>query len=50
MLFTGVIVIQARFSDTQGQHVETKLLMHSHYSPNNKHIKVFTSTNNPRVC
>ncbi|EFA07485.1 CD109 antigen [Tribolium castaneum] len=45
----GSLRIQARFRDGLGHVAETELLMLSHYSPNNQHIKVFTSTLKPQV-
>jgi CD109 antigen len=45
----GSIRIQARFRDGLGQHAETELLLLSHHSPDDHHIKVFTSTLNPQV-
>ncbi|KAJ3650099.1 hypothetical protein Zmor_021807 [Zophobas morio] len=46
---SGSIRIQARFRDGLGNLAETELLLLSHHSPNNQHIKVFTSTIVPQV-
>lgn len=41
--------IMAYFKDSLGGRAETDLLLYSHYSPENKHLKVYTSTMTPKV-
>lgn len=41
--------LQASFTDPRGERAQTELLMVSHYSPRNQHIKVSTSTDTPVV-
>lgn len=41
--------IQANFVDERGERANTELLLLSHHSPQNRHIKVTTSTQHARV-
>ncbi|EDW64840.1 CD109 antigen [Drosophila virilis] len=41
--------LQAVFADPRGERVQTELLLVSHYSPRNQHIKITTSTEQPVV-
>ncbi|XP_016968593.1 CD109 antigen [Drosophila biarmipes] len=41
--------LQANFVDPRGERIQTELLLVSHYSPRNQHIKVTTSTEKPVV-
>lgn len=41
--------VTAHFKDAFGDRATKELLMVAHHSPNNHHIKVSTSTNDPRV-
>ncbi|XP_034097633.1 CD109 antigen [Drosophila albomicans] len=41
--------LHALFRDPRGEHVQTDLLLVSHYSPRNQHIKITTSTEKPVV-
>ncbi|XP_022908255.2 CD109 antigen [Onthophagus taurus] len=43
------IRVRAVFQDIQGGRIEQNLLMLAHYSPQNKHLKVMTSTVEPKV-
>lgn len=46
---TGNMKIMATFRDGMGNHAEAELLLLPHHSPTDQHVKVFTSTINPRV-
>lgn len=41
--------MKASFRDVKGEVIEQNLLMLAHYSPENKQIKVSTSTDEPKV-
>ncbi|KAM8717393.1 hypothetical protein ACLKA7_004140 [Drosophila subpalustris] len=41
--------LQAVFVDPRGERLQTELLLVSHYSPRNQHIKITTSTEQPVV-
>ncbi|XP_034475080.1 CD109 antigen [Drosophila innubila] len=41
--------LQAHFIDPRGERIQTELLLVSHYSPRNQHIKITTSTEQPVV-
>ncbi|XP_020798964.1 CD109 antigen [Drosophila serrata] len=41
--------LQANFVNPRGERIQTELLLVSHYSPRNQHIKVTTSTEKPVV-
>lgn len=41
--------ISASFKDPEGERVNAELLLLSHYSPLNHHVKVSTSTVNAKV-
>ncbi|XP_064537574.1 CD109 antigen [Drosophila montana] len=41
--------LQAVFADPRGERIQTELLLVSHYSPRNQHIKITTSTEQPVV-
>ncbi|KAK9732382.1 Alpha-2-macroglobulin family [Popillia japonica] len=43
------IRVKASFRDVKGEVIEQNLLMLAHYSPENKQIKVSTSTDEPKV-
>ncbi|KAI4466576.1 macroglobulin / complement [Holotrichia oblita] len=43
------IRVKATFRDVRGEMIEQNLLMLAHYSPENKQIKVSTSTEEPKV-
>lgn len=45
----SAVRVSAYFKDTWGERANRELLMLAHHSPNNHHIKVSTSTNDPRV-
>lgn len=41
--------IYASFKDGEGERAQTELLLFSHYSPSNRHIKVSTTTKDAKV-
>ncbi|KAG5321487.1 CD109 protein, partial [Pseudoatta argentina] len=41
--------VHAHFTDSEGYRAQTELLLLAHESPNMKHIKISTSTENPKV-
>lgn len=45
----GSMKVQAAFKDAFGERAIADLLILSHYSPNNHHIKVYTTTVQPKV-
>lgn len=50
MIFIGSLRIEATYKDGwTGQRANAELLMLSHFSSNDQHIKVVTSTTNPKV-
>lgn len=49
-MFLVEITYQAYLKDAEGERAEANLLMLAHYSPANKHVKVVTSTTEPKVC
>lgn len=48
-VFLGAMRVQAYFKDAVGERANAELLMLSHYSPFNKHIRVSTSTVQAKV-
>lgn len=48
-LFSAALRVQAYFKDAVGERANTELLMLSHYSPFNKHLRVSTSTVQAKV-
>lgn len=49
LIFLGALRVQAYFKDAIGERANSELLMLSHYSPFNKHIRVSTSTIQAKV-